>query len=81
MSRRPVQKPIHYVRAIYNQNTAPTKPLEQLIRTAMTKLGNMAQTEIAMGTLGIVGIRHRETAPNAPLSVNWPSAMPRHCRR
>ncbi|MFV3329897.1 hypothetical protein ACNFIA_03060 [Pseudomonas sp. NY15437] len=76
MSRRPVQKPIHYVRATYNQNTAPNKPLEQLIRSAMSKLGNMAQTEIAMGTLGIVGIRHRDTTLTNPLCLAIGAGVP-----
>lgn len=76
MSRRPVQKPIHYVRATYNVNTAPSKPLEQLVRSAMTKLGSMAQTEIAMGSLGVVGIRHRATASNDPLCLAIGAGVP-----
>lgn len=61
MSRRPTTKAVHYVRAVYNQNTAPQQTLEQLVRTAMTKLGSMAQTDITMATLGVVSVRHRDT--------------------
>lgn len=76
MSRRPVQKTINYVRATYNKNTAPSKPLEQLVRSAMNKLGSMAQTEIAMSTLGVVGVRHRDTAGDKPLCLAIGAGVP-----
>lgn len=76
MSRRPIQKTVHYVRATYNKNTAPSKPLEQLVRSAMSKLGSMAQTEIAMGSLGVVGIRHRDTGAEQPLCLAIGAGVP-----
>ena len=76
MSRRPVQKTINYVRATYNKNTAPSKPLEQLVRSAMIKLGSMAQTEITMGTLGVVCVRHRDSAGEKPLCLAIGAGVP-----
>lgn len=76
MSRRPTEKPIHYVRAIYNQNTAPKYTLEQLIRAAMRKLGSMGQTEVAMGNLGTAVIRHRRDAADEPLLLDIGAGIP-----
>lgn len=76
MSRRPTLKPIHYVRAIYNENVAPRQSLEQLIRSAMRKLGSMGETEVAMSTLGTAGIRHRSNAADEPLLLDIGAGVP-----
>lgn len=76
MSRRPTDKPIHYVRAIYNQKTAPKHTLEQLVRAAMRKLGNMGQTEVSMGSLGTAVIRHRRDDADNPLLLDIGAGVP-----
>ncbi|MNJ32179.1 hypothetical protein D3C77_268370 [compost metagenome] len=76
MSRRPVNKVIHYVRAIYNAGTAPKKNFEQLVRQAMNKLGRMDETDIGMATLGTVSIRHRETTTGTPLLLAIGAGVP-----
>lgn len=75
MSRRVTSKVIHYVRATYNKNTAPQQPLEQLIRSAMRKLGSMEQTEVAL-TLGTVVVRHRRKAADQPLMLDIGAGVP-----
>lgn len=76
MSRRPTYKAIHYVRAIYNENAAPAQTLEQLIRSAMRKLGSMGETEVGMSTLGTAGIRNRKDANDAPLLMDIGAGVP-----
>lgn len=69
MSRRPVTKPIHYVRATYNPNSAPKGTLESLLRRAMRRLGSMQETEIAMSHLGVVSVRHRKVSTGEPVQL------------
>lgn len=76
MSRRPTSKPIHFVRAIYNENAAPKQTLEQLIRSAMRKLGSMGETEVPMSTLGTAIIRHRRDAAEEPLLLDIGAGVP-----
>lgn len=76
MSRRPANKTIHYVRAAYNQGTAPTKNFEQLVRQAMNKLGRMDETDITMSTLGVVSVRHRETKTGESLRLAIGAGVP-----
>ncbi len=59
MSRRPAYKTIHYVRATYLKTTTGQQSLELLVRSAMSKLGSMGETEVAMRNLGTACIRHR----------------------
>ncbi|WP_236202298.1 hypothetical protein [Pseudomonas pseudonitroreducens] len=75
MSRRVTSKVIHYVRATYNKNTAPQQTLEQLIRSAMRKLGSMEQTEVAL-TLGTVVVRHRRKTNDEPLMLDIGAGVP-----
>ncbi|WP_312360249.1 hypothetical protein [Stutzerimonas balearica] len=76
MPRRPTKKPVHYVRAVYNQGVKPKKTFEQLVRQAMTKLGKMSETEVGMGTLGTAGVRHRETTTGEPLRISLGAGVP-----
>lgn len=76
MPRRPTKKPVHYVRAVYNQGTKPKKTFEQLVRQAMNKLGKMSETEVGMGTLGTAGVRHRETTTGEPLRISLGAGVP-----
>ncbi|SCZ11600.1 hypothetical protein [Pseudomonas sp. NFACC37-1] len=76
MSRRPANKTIHYVRAVYRDGTAPAKNFEQLVRQAMTKLGRMDETDISMSTLGVVSVRHRETKTGESLRLAIGAGVP-----
>lgn len=74
MSRRPAYKIIHYVRATYN--VEPNQTLDQLVRSAMRKLGSMGETEVAMSTLGTAGIRHRRDKKDEPLLLTIGAGVP-----
>lgn len=76
MSRRPANKTIHYVRAVYLDGTVPAKNFEQLVRQAMTKLGRMDETDISMSTLGVVSVRHRETKTGESLRLAIGAGVP-----
>lgn len=76
MSRRPANKTIHYVRAVYHEGAAPTKSFEQLVRQAMNKLGRMDETDISMSTLGVVSVRHRETKTGESLRLAIGAGVP-----
>lgn len=66
MSRASAQKRIHCVRAVYAPGLAPTHPLERSVRTALTALPSMADTEIANAAIGTLAIRERN-----PLNPNF----------
>lgn len=74
MSRRPAYKTIHFVRASYI--VEPAQPLDQLVRSAMRKLGGMGKTEVAMSTLGTAGIRHRRDKKDEPLLLAIGAGVP-----
>lgn len=61
MPRRPATKKLHYVRAVYTPNNRPQESFSSLVRTALQRLPNVANTKVSIRTLGVVGVRQRHS--------------------
>lgn len=69
MSRRPVSKKIHYVRAVYNEGKHPNEPFSELVRSALSKLPDVADTKVTLPAHGDMGITSRHSNSQAANSI------------
>jgi hypothetical protein len=61
MSRRTAIKKIHYVRAVYNSGQHPKQFFDELVRNALIKLPEVADTKVALPAHGDMGVRTRHS--------------------
>ncbi|WP_342596322.1 hypothetical protein AAGT95_09480 [Salinicola lusitanus] len=59
MARRPTSKRLHYVRAVYTRANRPQENFASLVRRALQQLPHVADTKVAIRTMGVVGVRQR----------------------
>ncbi|MDN3524346.1 hypothetical protein QWY79_03595 [Halomonas sabkhae] len=70
MPRRPAYKTLHYLRAVYNENQAPSEAFADLVRESLRRLPSVGDTKVGLSNLGVVGIRQRHpdcADPERPL--------------
>lgn len=60
MPRRTARKRLQYVRAVYNTGAKPSNTFQELIESALNKLKNTVNTQIALPAVGTWMVRHRQ---------------------
>jgi hypothetical protein len=69
MARRQATKRIHFVRAVYAEDTHPEETFETMIRRALRRLPAAGDTEVPVASLGILSTRRRTNSNRGALRL------------